>query len=991
MIDNDNSERELQNKKSIEQSSSSNKEPPFPNSANDRRRDEQENNEEDEFELVRQYKERFDPIRWERAMEQKRQLPRLIGEIQDPGPAILKELKHDEVGMFIGSKEVKVSSTKNPQERGSFGFIDVFAAIESVSSTIDGILVLRFDSKKLNYVVRESLRLFRWDEKTKRYRKMPNSSVSLYSDYVFSRITQAGTYAIVGVNGHPLILKTIKMICGLRPFMNMVSPSIANKIQTRICQVILCAPEILEVMKDPAISDEMYHQGGIEGYPIPRGELERLPPIGSHGPENLCEQCLGIECGFLPECEILDELVHGHGPVCVYAGWETVGPFDLSGCIKQVAVDPGNSNRLYAAADNGGVWVLSNINNYPSSTWRALTDQLENLQMKAIAIASSDNNVIYAANSLGYLYRSSDRGIAWARTSNTNHGIIRKILIHQSNPQTVFVVSSTGLRISTDSGTTWTSLRTGDILDAVLDPLDSSIVYIAQRHSGVLKSYTLGFGPWEMVLNWSRADTPVSSMIKIALGYMRADGTLQLDSNRTIAVKFGNEVFVNQRGGRDSGNDWISKGKRLTAGGGDGFGDWCHVIAVDPFDPNVILAGEQELSKTADGGDNWTRVASYYQPHEDQQSIDFDRNNSGIVYLANDGGVFRSTNHGSTWFVGGSTVADEIAAKRSLVSGLVTAEFYRIGVKYDHAVGNLFHSGIIGSRGLNSGSWEGVEGHAWEWAYVYADPKRLSRYYIFAGALFRLNFPKMRTEDFIPFGDFVPYTSGPGTSTAVGAIAIDMRPTSNIILVGVNNDIGAGYGYRLMMTTEGDREPSLDAGGNPVGLPTWTTEIDNGDDPLLSVMFAPNTPGKCYVMSSSGKVFGKEDVNNTAEAWVEKGRWNTAGVRQLAINPQDNNRLYAITSNRVARSEDGGVIWTDVGSGSLPTSEFNSIVTHPTDSRKLYLGADSGIYISQNDGNIWSPYDDGLPNAEILQIFWQGNYLYAVTHGRGLWRRSPCQ
>jgi len=107
-------------------------------------------------------------------------------------------------------------------------------------------------------------------------------------------------------------------------------------------------------------------------------------------------------------------------------------------------------------------------------------------------------------------------------------------------------------------------------------------------------------------------------MIKVAVG---GQGT---DTNRTVAVKFDQEVFVNRRGGRPptvpGGGLWTSLGQY----GGSGYGDWCHVIAVDPFDDNVILAGAQQVFRTSNGGGIWTKVIDYYAPHEDQHRILFD-------------------------------------------------------------------------------------------------------------------------------------------------------------------------------------------------------------------------------------------------------------------------------------------------------------------------------------------------------------------------------
>lgn len=936
----------------------------------------------EETDLIQEHDKNFDPQRWIKGMEEKIHLPRFSNGFFDPGPKTFQKFKENKIGVFVSKKngnKATVKEVKNPQEKGSFGFIDSFALIEAKNSDINGMLLLRFDQKKLNFVIRSSLRIFRWDEKAKQYYKIPGSRVSVEGDYVFAHIKKPGIYAIIGINSHPLILRTTKIFCTMRSLMQAFPGSSSKKIRDRICQVILCSPEMFELIKNPRIHNELQLDDVKGGMSFPEDSgLIGNPPFSS---KNLCDQCFGVDSPALPECQILEE-PGPSGPVCTDSGWVSMGPLDLSGCIRQVVVDPSESNRIYAAAYNGGVWVLDDVNNYPTTIWRPLTDQLENLQMRSIAVSRSNNSVIYAANRLGFMYRSEDRGSNWVRSSNTNLGNVRKILIHPSEHQIVFVASNTGFYISLDGGTTWPTSYSGDILDAAMDPLDSSIIYIAERNVGILKTHTLGFGPWENVLAWSEANTPVSSMIKIALGVRDSEGNIQLNSDRTIAVKFGNEVFVSNHGGSGS---WESKGKR----GGNGYGDWCHAIAIDPFNSDIILAGQQELYRTNDGGENWTQVATYYRPHEDQQSIDFDPNNSGIVYLANDGGVFRSTDSGSTWYEEDSSITDEIAIQRSLVLGLVTAEFYRVGVQSTHAVGNLFHSGIIASSDLSSGSWRGIEGHAWEWNYVYSDPKRLGRYYVFHSKLSRRRFPSTGTDDFTKYGEFAPYTRGVSTSKVVGAIAVDTRSDSNTILVGAHDDPNTNEGYRLMITKEGHKEPFREDGGTITNLPSWSVAIDNDTEPIVSVLFAPSSPGKALAISNSGKIFSKDEVND-AGSWDEPGRWVTTGVRQLAINSANDRHLYAITSTRFARSDDGGSTWQEFGDTTLPSSEFNSLVAHPTNSNILYLGADNGVYISLDEGETWAPYDDQLPNAEILQIFWDNGHLYAVTHGRGLWRRKPC-
>ncbi|HEX8904321.1 MAG TPA: hypothetical protein VF771_05735, partial [Longimicrobiaceae bacterium] len=461
-------------------------------------------------------------------------------------------------------------------------------------------------------------------------------------------------------------------------------------------------------------------------------------------------------------------------------------------------------------------------------------------------------------------------------------------------------------------------------------------------------------------------------------GHRNADGSPQGDAHRTVVAKLGLELFVNQRGGRTTGGGaWVSLGTR---------GDasqlwWDNVLAVDPFDPGVILTGQQELYRTGDGGATWSTVATYYSPHEDQQSLVFDPANRGVAYLSNDGGVFRSTDSGRTWYVEGADVATEIASGRSLVKGLVTAEFYKVGVQFDAAVGNLYHSGIIGSTAIGGSQWAGIEGHAWEFRSVYSDPRRVGRFYVFHGALGRRRFPGTGNSDFVNFGEFTPYD-------AVGALAVDTRPGSNIILVCAIPTAGSDRS-RLMMTTEGDREPRVLADGTVVDQPAWTVALEVAGDAVASVRFAPATPGTAYAMSAGGRVFRKDDID-AADAWAEQGRWAVGGVLQMAVNALHSERLYAITQRRFARSTNGGTDWTETAAASLPPSEFHSLIAHPTVPEILFLGATVGVFASHDEGRTWAAYDEGLPNAAVQQIFTNGSYLYAITHGRGLWRRQLC-
>jgi photosystem II stability/assembly factor-like uncharacterized protein len=838
---------------------------------------------------------------------------------------------------------------------------------------VDGTLCVAIDPKALGAVPADTLHLFRWDGG--RFRIVPGSRVEA-GRFVWARIFSPGTYALIGLNAHPLIRRTARILCGMAATFAAVPPALRRAIVDRICHVILCAPDVARAIQNPMVWEQLWR--GEDGPVGPGGLIPPPPPPDP--PAGPCEQCVGLDGVIvLPECELPP--LGGSGGGCTDFGWRSVGPANVSGCIRQVIVDPAEHERLYAAASNGGLWKMDSVTAYPANTWAPLTDQLDSLVTSAVAVSPINNRIIYVAAGewQARVYRSADRGRNWTLPSTRSFGRVRALMVHRSDPDTVFVAGSEGLWVSADGGVMWDQLHPGDLTDAAIDPSDTSIIYVAEHTVGVHKTYNFG-AVWHTALPWSAATDPESTMIKIALGVRFPGGGLQTDLDRTVVVKLGSEVFTNQHGGRPpgvtGGGPWTSRGQH----GGNGYGLWCHALAVDPFDNNVILAAAQTLERTANGGGLWTAFPFGEPFHEDQQSIAFDRNNAGVVYVANDGGIFRSTDRGATWHAADRT--QDVAERRDLTRGLVTAEFYRVGLNAAHALANLYHSGIIGTTMLATRRWEGAEGHAWEFNNVFADANRSDNYFVFGGGnLYRRIYPTTGTDFFFPIATFGPDGAG------VGAIAADPRPNSDILLVGT-----ASPGGRLKLTRDPYVTAFIDPAQPELGRAVVWEEVlvtGQGEGNVRGIAFVPDIPGAAYAMTENGTTYWKADVADANTAWQGRGRWTTTDVRQVAVNGADPDRVYAVSGSRVGRSEDGGMTWTDISAG-LPPTELNSIVAHPTHPRALFVGGDVGVFFSDDDGASWQAFDQQLPNAQVLQVFWDGDWLYAVTHGRGLWRRQPC-
>lgn len=882
----------------------------------------------------------YNPDAWEKALRAKARVEPYAFDDVPRAPAKLPPR-----GAFVadGPGRGKVAPTENPAERASFGF-----AGQTVELTLDaprrpGTLFVPLDVKAAAGVDLESVALFRWDGERRfervepsRTRVLPDrEQEGVYHPHVWARVTEPGIYVPIGIPDHPALQRTLGVFHTARELFDELEPDVLRGFQDRICGLILCAPDFGE------------------------------------GLGNLCERCLGLDPKFdLPELDLVRPKKPWGGPHeilpcaprCRYATWQSAGPtiwnesptVDLAGCSVGLALEltGAASSNLYTASANGGIWRRS-LPLGTGSGWTPLTDDQQSLVTTAVAVAPSNRDVVYYADGLGYIVRSDDRGRTWRRTSATTFLGVKRILIDHTNPMKVYVaVGGQGLYSSTNGGATWTQRLAGQVLDAAMDPGNPAILYAGQRSVGVHKSTNSG-AAWQLVLPWpSGANTGGSSMIKIALGRL---GT---DTNRTVAVKFGEAILVNGNGGRPpgtpGGGPWNMRGQPGNPGAGNGYGDWCHCLAVDPFNNNVMLAGGQTLWRTTDGGVTWTQVTFFYNPHEDEHAMIFDHTRPNEVYLASDGGVARSLDGGATW--------------SHVNNGLETAQLYTCGIAGRKAVGNVFHSGFTGTRDATTKVWEGLEGHAWEFRNLAGDGKSSSYFYVVGGGdLLRREYPA--TAGVPAFQQIAVFDSF--------CVAGDPRASSNVLLVGSTGTI--------QRSTNAYTTP-------PIAFAAETLTNAAGTDRIKVIVFAPSQPGLAYALAENGKIWRKVDAAS-ATPWEFRGTWQ-ANALSLAVDPRDADRIYVLNATTAALSADAGATWTTIGGTAtaiLPqTGDYRSIVAYPNASQILFAASRYGVFLTFDDGAHWHTFDNGLPNAEIMEMEWSGSALYAVTHGRGLWRREWC-
>jgi len=141
-------------------------------------------------------------------------------------------------------------------------------------------------------------------------------------------------------------------------------------------------------------------------------------------------------------------------------------------------------------------------------------------------------------------------------------------------------------------------------------------------------------------------------------------------------------------------------------------------------------------------------------------------------------------------------------------------------------------------------------------------------------------------------------------------------------------------------------------------------------------------------------------ATNYGGAWHQV---NMAGlpnryIAGVTVDPTNPARAYAVFNGysrrfvpgggvgHVFETTNGGQSWTDI-SGSLPDIASDALVLSHG---KLALGTDLGVFTAaegKGSATAWSRLGTGLPNAAVDDLTaGPDGYIYAATHGRGVWR-----
>ena len=684
------------------------------------------------------------------------------------------------------------------------------------------------------------------------------------------------------------------------------------------------------------------------------------------------------------------------GPNPIPNGQVGTGPqLAVSGRTISIAVHPTNPDIVYVGTAQGGLYRSTN----GGTTWTPLMDNAMSLAIGTIAISPSSPETIYVGTGEPNFSADSYFGVGVYRIDNASSATptltgplnddavnadvftgraISRILVHPTNPAIIFVstasgiggiggttpgvLPSQGIYRSTDATSadpTFTKLTglagnaNASVRDMVLDPLNPDLLICSQ--TGIYTSTNaLSASP-------TFTQTQPSTGVFTEFAIQHTSGP-----NPTIyaASGFGGGTVLMSI---DGGTTWTQQIDN----------NFCTpqcfydiAVAVDPNDPTRVYLGGAPafvFGFSTNSGVSFTTSASGL--HVDSHVIGVSSSTPSTIYFGSDGGIYKSTNSGSTW-----TSINNTTFRATQFMGLAVHPSdpnYTIGGTQDNGT-NMYRPDATWFRvDFGDGGYAVIDQNA-------ANTTTVDMYHTY--------FNSGTLQGYGTVSTTAGAVEGAWAFRGCNGVAGNGIPCGGAVLFYAPLEQGPGnpntiyYGANILYR-------STDKGLN------HTAVSQNLTNPISAIGISPQNDNVRIVGQNNGGLFGTTTGSATLTN-LDAGNVIPNGfIARTVIDPQNVNTAYVTLSAfgvvniwKTTNLNAGSPTWTAITSG-IPQVPVNAFVVDHTNSNNLYAGTDIGVYASSDGGATWSPLGTALPIVAVFDMaITAGSQLRIATHGRGMWQ-----
>ncbi|MBI1782273.1 MAG: T9SS type A sorting domain-containing protein, partial [Sphingobacteriales bacterium] len=539
----------------------------------------------------------------------------------------------------------------------------------------------------------------------------------------------------------------------------------------------------------------------------------------------------------------------------------------------------------------------------------------------------SDNNIIYACATDG-LYRSADAGSSWSKILSKTY--VTDIAINPSNTNQIVV--GVGNMVNADKG-----------------------IYRCVDGSSATPSWTkITSGLPASFNGFIRLDNVGSTRLVASIG-----------RNDNSAL---NEIYMST----NFGSSWIEKSSSHHCQ----YQYWfSHDVAINPSNLNQFVMGGVSLyrytsSSTTSGKGTKTTIGS--NVHSDIHDVEFDPRNNNVIYIACDGGVYKSTNGGTSF--------------SSINNGLAATQFYASFATHPTdptiMIGGLQDNGVIR---YNGSTWSTVFGG--DGGPCFISPNGTT-------VLASNDAKTVRRSTTGVTGSFSTVMSSwafvaDDRTAFMAPVAISKSNPNYMYCASDNIHISTNAGATWTNTSYTSATSYIEQ-QHKTGIALAVSPLDQNKIYVSTSPFAQNTTNDYLWVNGQPNVFKSTNPSSVPYPSI-KGTLPDRFVMDFAISPANDDSVFVVLggfgTSHIYVTGDGGSNWTNIGAG-LPDVPFNAILIDPVDPQVLYAGCDFGVYVSPDRGNTWIDYNNGFWDATLVMDLQAtaDNKIIAATHGKGVFK-----
>ena len=681
-----------------------------------------------------------------------------------------------------------------------------------------------------------------------------------------------------------------------------------------------------------------------------------------------------------------------------------IGPAVMSGRISDMENHPTDPMIIYAGSAGGGVWKS---NDAGTTFYPIFDDHCQSIGALEIDPNDPDNTIYvgtgepWPRNSVSIgdgLYKSTDGGNNWDKIGLENSERIANIIVNPENSNEVYVAvlgalwsdnKERGVYKSVDAGNTWENIlylnESTGCADLAMDPTNPNVLYASMwefrrtawsfnsggENSALYKSTDGGE-------NWNKIHSgfPEGKLGRLAIGVSESNPSTLY----TVIEAEKNEDKGLYRS-VDGGKNWEQKN--------NDFGItvrpfYFSRIVVDPRDENTVVKAGLYGSISKDGGETFESLGNM---HADIHDMVFDINNSDVMYVGTDGGVYRSWNKGVTM---------------EIVENLPLSQFYHISVDNEepyNIYGGLQDNGSwygpsFAAGGISAKNWNPVgQGDGFR---VLRHPTKNIIYSEMQGAenVWRYDVDNnlVKTIQPLPVKGYEEYRFNWNAPIEIS------KNNPDRIYIGSqylhkSDDMGNSWDIISpdLTTNDKSKQNQEDSGGLSMdnsGAENHTTIFTVTESPLNeNIIWVGTDDGNVQVTSDGGKNW-KNVIENI------EGVPNNTWVYHIEASTQNENIAYAVFDGHTSgdmkayayKTSDLGKTWKNIIPNNDVTGFVRNIQVDYVNEDLLFLGTELGVYITINGGDNWSRFAKNVPPVAVhyIELQEKTNDLVMGTHGRGV-------